>query len=327
MRNVPVAALVLLSGLLAACGNPAPSDRIHIAVIPKGTTHEFWQSVHAGAGRPRGAGRRHRLAGPAARGRSRRADLRGRERRRPRRRRASCSRRSTKRRWCGRSSAPAKRSIPVVIFDSGLKGDDYVSFVATDNDAGGSWPASSCASCSAARARSSCSATPRVTTAPPSARRASSTAIAPAPRHQGRELEPVRRRRRRRRLQDERSRSSASTRSPTAAGIDGIFAPNESTPSACCACSRTTAGPARCKFVGFDASAKLVKALRDGADRRARRAGPGAAWATRASKTLCRTLKGEQVERRIDTGVALVTPRRSGAAPTSSSCSSPISSQ
>ena len=30
-----------------------------------------------------------------------------------------------------------KRGIPVVIFDSGLKGDDYVSFVATDNDVGG----------------------------------------------------------------------------------------------------------------------------------------------------------------------------------------------
>ena len=30
-----------------------------------------------------------------------------------------------------------KRKIPVVIADSGLKGEDYVSFVATDNDVGG----------------------------------------------------------------------------------------------------------------------------------------------------------------------------------------------
>ncbi len=49
---------VLLSviGLaLAGCGKdkapPAPGDAkvVKIAVIPKGTTHEFWKSIHAGA--------------------------------------------------------------------------------------------------------------------------------------------------------------------------------------------------------------------------------------------------------------------------------------
>ncbi|HVZ34848.1 MAG TPA: substrate-binding domain-containing protein, partial [Polyangiaceae bacterium] len=32
----------------ANVGTPAPA-RVRIAVIPKGTTHEFWKSVHAGA--------------------------------------------------------------------------------------------------------------------------------------------------------------------------------------------------------------------------------------------------------------------------------------
>ena len=36
---------------LAGCGSDSASkdDTLNIAVIPKGTTHEFWQSIHAGA--------------------------------------------------------------------------------------------------------------------------------------------------------------------------------------------------------------------------------------------------------------------------------------
>src|SRR5579859_2235246 len=34
---------------LALCGIHAADDAYTIAVIPKGTTHEFWKSVHAGA--------------------------------------------------------------------------------------------------------------------------------------------------------------------------------------------------------------------------------------------------------------------------------------
>src|SRR5262245_24851104 len=44
--------LVLIAGAMAAAacssGSP-PSDRLNIAVIPKGTSHVFWQSIHAGA--------------------------------------------------------------------------------------------------------------------------------------------------------------------------------------------------------------------------------------------------------------------------------------
>src|SRR5690242_15988357 len=33
----------------APAGQPAAGKKLRIAVIPKGTTHEFWKSVHAGA--------------------------------------------------------------------------------------------------------------------------------------------------------------------------------------------------------------------------------------------------------------------------------------
>lgn len=51
-----LAPLVLLPALLAGCGEGAGSANdagatkpLTIAVIPKGTTHEFWKSIHAGA--------------------------------------------------------------------------------------------------------------------------------------------------------------------------------------------------------------------------------------------------------------------------------------
>src|SRR5690349_22716013 len=41
----------VLTSLLGACGSPAPAGggKTTIAVIPKGTSHVFWQSIHAGA--------------------------------------------------------------------------------------------------------------------------------------------------------------------------------------------------------------------------------------------------------------------------------------
>ena len=43
--------LCAFSIAMVACSGAVPKedDRITIAVIPKGTTHEFWKSVHAGA--------------------------------------------------------------------------------------------------------------------------------------------------------------------------------------------------------------------------------------------------------------------------------------
>ena len=47
---MPLRALSLFILLLAAaCTADDPSEKLQIAVIPKGTTHEFWKSVHAGA--------------------------------------------------------------------------------------------------------------------------------------------------------------------------------------------------------------------------------------------------------------------------------------
>jgi hypothetical protein len=125
---------VLASG---ACGGGQDDGRLTIAVIPKGTTHAFWQSIRAGAER---AGRELDVniiwRGPLREDdrASQITEVEG----------------FITRGVSGIVLAPLdetalalpvadaqRRNIPVVIFDSGLRGADYVSFVATDNWKGG----------------------------------------------------------------------------------------------------------------------------------------------------------------------------------------------
>ena len=143
---------MIVCGLRVAAASSTP-DRVNIAVIPKGTSHVFWQSVHAGARQ-------------AAQELGVDIIWRGRCARTIATRRSPRSRTPSARGVTGIALAPldeaalvapvmsARRSgMPVVIFDSGLKGDEFVSFVATDNDRGGELAGEHLASRSAARAR------------------------------------------------------------------------------------------------------------------------------------------------------------------------------
>jgi len=108
-----------------------------IAVIPKGTSHVFWQSIHAGAEK-------------AAREVGATIIWRGPLREDDRNSQVSEVEGFVSRGVAGIVLAPldeaalaqpvaeaTRRGIPVVIIDSGLKGNDFVSFVATDNRKGG----------------------------------------------------------------------------------------------------------------------------------------------------------------------------------------------
>src|SRR2546425_5209404 len=113
-----------------------------IAVIPKGTTHEFWKSIHAGAVKAerelneKGVRTEIIWKGPL------KEDDRDQQ--------IQVVENFMSRRVSGIVLAPLdsqalvqpvensiKAQVPVVIIDSGLKSDQYVSFVATDNYKGG----------------------------------------------------------------------------------------------------------------------------------------------------------------------------------------------
>jgi ribose transport system substrate-binding protein len=121
---------------LAGCSKkdvPNENGRLTVAVIPKGTIHEFWKTVHAGA----------EMAGEEL-------DVeilwKGSLKEDDRDAQISVVENIIVRKVDGIVLAPlddvalrrpvetAMRSdIPVVIFDSGLQGDNYISYVATDN--------------------------------------------------------------------------------------------------------------------------------------------------------------------------------------------------
>jgi len=132
---------IALVVLLGACGGAPPPDaakeEIVIAVIPKGTTHSFWKAIHAGAVKAsRELGVEVIWKGPA------REDDRDAQ--------VAEVENFVSRGVSGIVLAPTddkalrlpvtdamRAGIPVVIIDSGLDSEDYVSFVATDNYQGG----------------------------------------------------------------------------------------------------------------------------------------------------------------------------------------------
>lgn len=147
MRRTRKLALVMIAAFLAACSNSdpkpggadgaKPAEKIRLGVIAKGTIHEFWLAVKAGAEKACAEeGVEMLWDGPST-------ETRHDEQRRILENMVSAGVR-------GIVIAPTDHAallrpvqnavdagVPVVVFDSNLDGDAYVSFVATDNKAGG----------------------------------------------------------------------------------------------------------------------------------------------------------------------------------------------
>src|SRR5262247_2122784 len=129
--------VLLLLLVCASCARQQSPSGLTIAVIPKGTSHIFWQSIHAGGEK-------------AAQELGVSIVWRGPLREDDRASQVNEVQGFITRGVSGIVLAPlddsalappvadAKRAgIPVVVIDSGLKGNDYVSYVATDNRKGG----------------------------------------------------------------------------------------------------------------------------------------------------------------------------------------------
>ncbi|HEV8547552.1 MAG TPA: substrate-binding domain-containing protein, partial [Polyangiaceae bacterium] len=141
-------AVVLALGLLAgACskkpaaeggpeGKPAAA-RLKIAVVPKGTTHEFWKSVHAGAVKAA----RELDVDIVWKGPLKEDDLKGQidlvQSFAAQKMSAIVLAPLNDKALTASVNAAAAAGSPVVIFDSALSGGNIVSFVATDNRAAG----------------------------------------------------------------------------------------------------------------------------------------------------------------------------------------------
>ncbi len=149
-RWSPLLAISLALGLLGAGCEPGAASTgagvVRIAVIPKGTTHDFWKSVHAGAVK---AEREINAGG----GRTIEVIWKGPQKEDDRAQQIMVVQNFIASRVDGIVLAPLDDTallapvraamgagIPVVIFDSGLKGEvgkDFVSYISTDNYKGG----------------------------------------------------------------------------------------------------------------------------------------------------------------------------------------------
>jgi ribose transport system substrate-binding protein len=298
--------VIVCAVMLAGCGSGSPPDRINIAVIPKGTSHVFWQSVHAGARQ-------------AAQELNVDITWRGPLREDDRDSQVAEVENAVARRVSGIALAPldevalvapvssaVRSGVPVVIFDSGLKGGDIVSFVATDNDKGGELAGEHLATALGGKGRVILM---RYAEGHDSTRRREegflhSLAKYPAiqilssNQYVGADVEGAYKRAEALLTQYKGSDGTLA--------VDGVFAPNESSAFAVMRVLQDNGWAGKVKFIGFDASEGLLAGLRGGAIEALVVQDP-VRMGYLSVVTMVKHLRGEKVESRIDTGVHLVT--------------------
>lgn len=136
-RFAPIALSLGLAALTARADGASVTKRMTVAVVPKGTTHEFWKSVHAGAVK---AGREENAdilwQGPAKED-DRKGQIEVVQNLTGRGVDALVLAPLDDKALARPVEAAARRGIPVVVIDSDLKSKAMASFVATDNFAAG----------------------------------------------------------------------------------------------------------------------------------------------------------------------------------------------
>jgi ribose transport system substrate-binding protein len=289
-----------------ASGGAATGSAYTIAVIPKGTTHAFWQSIRAGAER-------------AGQELSVNIVWRGPLREDDRDAQVSEVENAVSRGVSGICLAPLDESalvqpvreaqqkkIPVVIFDSGLKGSDYVSFVATDNIQGGKLGGERLAQSLGGKgkvillryAEGHDSTGKREQGFLDAIKANPGIEVVSANQFGGADVEGA--------YKKAESLLSTYKKPDGSLGVDGIFTPNESVSFAMLRVLQDNGWAGKVKFVGFDASPNLVKGLRDGAIDGLVVQDP-VRMGYLAVKTMVSHLKGQPVEKWIDTGVRVAT--------------------
>ena len=304
----------ILTGILAAaaacCGGgentdtsgaPEYLDRLTIAVIPKGATHEHWKSVHIGARKAADElGVDIIWKGPIKED-DREEQLQVYETFIARRVDAICIAPIDDRVFVRPVMEARDQGIPTVIFDSALQGDAHVSFVSTDNYRGGVLGAERVAELLNGRGALIFM-------------RYQEGSAATAYREQG-FLDTIRNYPGIELLSDNQY-SGATTESAYRTSenllnrfpdFDAIWTPNESSTFGCLRAVQDRGLAGKVALVGFDTSTKLVDALRAGEIQGLSLQHPFN-MGYLSVQTSVASLSGEEVRRTIDTGVFMATP-------------------
>lgn len=302
-----LSALIIALAACAACrasdnGRGADRGPLKIAVIPMGTTHEFWKAVHAGAltaarelgveivwkGPLKEDDRNEQiqvvetLAGAGV---------------------DALVLSSLDDRALLRPVADARRTgIPTVIFNSALQGDEHVAFISTDNFQGGAMAARALGQLAAGRGRlvlmrlkEGVEGTTKREEGFLSTLRAEFPAITVLSDNQyaGTSTEMA--------YQTMENLLSRFT------GVDAVFTPNESTTFGALRALQDHGLAGKVIHVGFDASAKLIEALEKREIRGLVLQDPFA-MGYLSLKTAVAYLRGEPFEKTVATALVLATP-------------------
>jgi ribose transport system substrate-binding protein len=292
---------VVLAGLVS--GFVFAQPKLKIAVIPKGTTHIFWKSVEAGA---RAAGKELGVE----------IIWKGPLKENDRAQQIAIVEQFVQEGVSGIVLAPldntalqrpvaaaAGKKIPVVIFDSALKGEpgkDFVSFVATDNKKGGMLGGEHLSKLLNGKGKIVLLRYQVGSASTMEREEGFLEAIAKSP---GLKL-----------TVNNRYAGATAGEAKTAAmniidklkEADGVFAPNESSTFGMLLALRQSNLAGKIKFVGFDTSPPLIEALRKG-EIDALVAQDPTRMGYEGVKTLIASIQGRQVSKTVDTGVRLIT--------------------
>ena len=295
-----------LAMALAACGGGRKDPaRLRIAVIPKGATNEFWRAVHAGAIK---AGEELDVT----------VEWKGPLKENDREEQIKVVENFVTRGVSGIALAPLddaalvqpvadaiRASVPVVIFDSDLKSRDYVSFVATDNYKGGALAGEALATALGGKgnlillryAVGSASTSNREQGFLDAVAKFPGLKVVSANQYAGPTTETA-----------FQASENLLASHKTAAGlrVDGIFCPNESATFGMLRALVDGGYAGKVHLIGFDSSPKFVEAIKAGQMDGMVLQNP-VNMGYFAVKTLVQHLRGQPVDKRIDTGATLVT--------------------
>ena len=292
---------------LACSGRSGPSDELRIAVIPKGTTHEFWKSIHAGAIKAE-----RELSG---KGTKVAIEWKGPLREDDREQQVQVVEGFVSQNISGIVIAPldeaalvrpieeaGRAGIPTVVIDSALDSDKIVSFVATDNTKGGELAADRMGELLGGKGKvlllryqeGSASTTDResgfmnrLKTTYPGVELISSDQYAGSTR-------------------DTAKRASENLLNRYGNEIQGIFCVNESSTHGMLLALQDINKAGRIAFIGFDASQTFIDAMNNGQMQGLVVQNPMNMGYLGVMRMVDH-LQGKPVERRIDTGVWMIT--------------------
>ncbi|MGH7596740.1 MAG: ABC transporter substrate-binding protein [bacterium] len=303
MRKIIVTFLTIALLVCASRPGLAQNTKLKIAVIPKGTTHLFWKSVEAGA---RKAGEELGIE----------IIWKGPLKENDRAQQIAIVEQFVTEGVSGIVLAPlddaalvrpvstaGQKKIPVVIFDSALKGEagkDFVSFVATNNKKGGSLGGEQLAKLLGGQGKVILL---RYQIGSASTVEREAGFVEAIGKNAGIQI-----------ISENRYAGATAGEAKTASmnmldkikEANGIFCPNESSTFGMLLALRQTNLAGKIKFVGFDTSPPLIEALEKG-EIDALVAQDPTRMGYEGVKTLVEHIRGKQVLTVIDTGVRLIT--------------------